>query len=714
MLSKAIIRPSRRLLSTAAKATPGASPIIAPPPSGSYFGIPDFDPSHPHSQRSPPRFSPFSTLYELGQVATSDYSTRPRYGAVESGALTFGLTGTPDESGRLWATFEDCDDMVTRARGALVNLGVTPGDRVAIISRNHLAWPAVAHAAWSLGAVLVPMYEQQLAKDWHYIIKDSGAKVVVASRGVIYDEVKPWTSSIDGLKHVVCFDDSFDHTGGTLDSFVAMMNADSASSAPPAIPPTKDDMGVLMYTSGTTGNPKGVMLSHENICSNTRALLDFGSPEAADAIGGTLSRGDDVSLAFLPWAHIYGQTLEMHCGHAAGFASAIVEDTANVAVDLPLVRPTLLFSVPTLYKRIYDGLNAKIPTESPIKQKLIRAALASGVKKAEAEAKQESLGAFANFKHNMLDKIVLSKIRDRFGGRLRASFSGGASLAPEVMDFVNALGIPVNNGYGLTETSPVCASGFLGEPHKQVKGGCGVPLPGTRCSIRSIDDGSEVPDGTEGELWVAGNHIMQGYWNNEEATDEVIREEDGIRWFRTGDLATKAAGDPYGNVSITGRHKEQYKLENGKYVAPAPLEETLCLNPFVTQAILHGDNEVFNVALIVPDVEQVRKWADEAKTPEAEAAKSAVAGAATEAEICELPAVKDLLLIETKKALAGIKKYEIPKNVAVVEAFTAERGMLTPKLSIKRPIVVKHYADTIEGLYGRGPLASKLGLVEKE
>lgn len=168
-----------------------------------------------------------------------------------------------------------------------------------------------------------------------------------------------------------------------------MMNADGAASAPSAIPPMKDDMGVLMYTSGTTGNPKGVMLSHENICSNTRALLDFGSPEAAEVIGGTLSRGDDVSLAFLPWAHIYGQTLEMHCGHAAGFASAIVEDTANVAVDLPLVRPTLLFSVPTLYKRIYDGLNAKIPTESPIKQKLIRAALASGVKKAEAEAKQE-------------------------------------------------------------------------------------------------------------------------------------------------------------------------------------------------------------------------------------------------------------------------------------------------------------------------------------
>ena len=167
-------------------------------------------------------------------------------------------------------------------------------------------------------------------------------------------------------------------------------------------------------------------------------------------------------------------------------------------------------------------------------------------------------------------------------------------------------------------------------------------------------------------------------------------------------------------MSITGRLKEQYKLENGKYVAPAPLEETLCLNSFVTQAILYGDNEVFNVALIVPDIEQVRKWADEAKSPEAEAAKAAVAGAETEVQICELPAVKDLLLVETKKALAGIKKYEIPKNVAVVEAFTAERGMLTPKLSIKRPIVVKHYAETIEGLYGRGGLGGKHGLVDKE
>jgi len=704
---RTVPRASRRALSAMAERV-APSAYTSPPPDGTYFGIPDFDPQNPASQRSPARFSPFETLYELNKVAVSDFKDRRRYGALESGARTFGLEGEADESGRIWASFSDCDSMITRARGALVNLGVGPGDRVAIISRNHLAWPTVAHAAWSLGAVLVPMYEQQQAKDWHYIIKDSGAKAVICSRESIYEQVKPWTTSVDSLENVQCFDDSFDHL--LSDSFVKSMNADSASAAPDAIPPHKDEMGVLMYTSGTTGNPKGVMLSHENICSNTRALLDFGSEEAAEAIGGSLSIGDDVSLAFLPWAHIYGQTLEMHCGHAAGFASAIVEDTANVAVDLPLVKPSLLFSVPTLYKRIYDGLNAKIPTESPIKQKLIRAALASGVKKAEAEAKGQTLGPFAGLKHSVLDKVVLSKIRDRFGGKLRASFSGGASLAPEIVDFVNALGIPVNNGYGLTETSPVCCSGFLGEPQKQVSGGCGVPLPGTRASIRSVVDETEVPDGTEGELWVAGPHIMQGYWNNKEATDDVIRVEGDIRWFRTGDLATKAAGDPYGNLSITGRLKEQYKLENGKYVAPAPIEEALCLNPYITQVILYGDNEVYNVALIAPDVDQIRKWASEAETPEAEAAKSAVEAAKDDKDLCQVPGVRDFLLVQTKKALAHIKKYEIPRNVAVVEAFTAERGMLTPKLSIKRPIVVKHYEETIEGLYGRGPLAEELGL----
>ena len=208
----------------------------------------------------------------------------------------------------------------------------------------------------------------QLPKDWHYILKNSGSKVVITSREDIFNTVKPWISEMDNLEHAMCFDDDFDHSSD--DSWVKAIGADSAAAAPAAIPPTAADMGVLMYTSGTTGNPKGVMLSHENIASNTRGLLE-GPAES-------LSQENDVSLAFLPWAHIYGQTLEMHCGHAAGFASAIVEDTTQVAIELPLVRPTLLFSVPTLYKKIYDGLNAKIPTESPIKQKLIRAALASG------------------------------------------------------------------------------------------------------------------------------------------------------------------------------------------------------------------------------------------------------------------------------------------------------------------------------------------------
>ena len=542
------------------------------------------------------------------------------------------------------------------------------------------------------------MYEQQLPKDWHYILQNSGSKVVITSKESIFNPVKPWTTELDSLEHALCFDDDFDHT--SEDSWVKAVNADSANTAPPADPPTAKDMGVLMYTSGTTGNPKGVMLSHENIASNTRGLLE-GPAES-------LSQDNDVSLAFLPWAHIYGQTLEMHCGHAAGFASAIVEDTTQVAVELPLVRPTLLFSVPTLYKKIYDGLNAKIPTESPIKQKLIRAALASGVEKAEADARQETLGGLAGLKHTVLDKVVLSKIRDRFGGRLRASFSGGAALAPEVMSFVDALGIPVNNGYGLTETAPVCASAFLGEPWKNVKGGCGAPLPGTRCSIRDVNHFKEVEDGVEGELWVAGPHIMMGYWHNDEATEEVIVEEDGVRWFRTGDLATKVKGDKYQNLGITGRLKEQYKLENGKYVAPAPIEEQLCLNPFVSQVILYGDNQVHNVCLIAPDQDVVRKWAEDAETPEAKAAKQAVMDAKTEKELIAIPQIRDLLLTETQKALAGIKKYEIPKNVALVEGFTAERGMLTPKMSIKRPVVLKEYKDVIEGLYGRGPMKEEL------
>ena len=635
----------------------------------------------------------------MGQVAVEMHGDARRYGALSTSANTFGFTGTPDASNRLWMSYRDCDDMALKARGALVNLGVKPKDRICIISRNHIAWPAIAHAAWSLGAVLVPMYEQQLPKDWHYIIKNSGAKVVVTSRSSIFEAVSPWVQEMDTLEHVLCYDDDFDHSSDA--SWVKAVGSDSPAAAPDAEPPSKGDMGVLMYTSGTTGNPKGVMLSHENICSNTRALLDF--PDFP------LGCGDDVSLAFLPWAHIYGQVVEMHCGHVGGFASAIVEDTAQVAAELPLVRPTILFSVPTLYNKIYDGLQARIPTESPIRQKLIRAALASGAANAQANADGTTLGFFAGLKFSALDKVVLSKIRDRFGGRLRAAFSGGAALAPEVMEFVDSLGIPINNGYGLTETSPVCASMYLGQPEKNYRGGIGAPLAGTRCSIRSVDGGEEVPDGVEGELWVSGPHVMMGYWYNKEATEEVFVQEGSTRWFKTGDLATKVAGDPHENLLITGRLKEQYKLENGKYVAPAPLEQLLLLNPFIQQAVLYGDNEVHNVALVVPDFAAIRKWAQDAESAEADAAKAAVEAAETDAQVCGVPQVRDLLLTETTRALAGIKKYEIPKNVAVVEPFTAERGMLTPKMSIKRAVVFKEYKDTIEGLYGRGPYAASLG-----
>lgn len=350
--------------------------------------------------------------------------------------------------------------------------------------------------------------------------------------------------------------------------------------------------------------------------------------------------------------------------------------------DLQLVKPTNLFSVPTLYKKVYDGVHNLIETAPPLRKKLMKNALAMGEAKAAIDKKlRQPFGPLERIKFVTYDRLVLSKIRDRFGGNLLRGFSGGAACPVEVIGFMDSIGIPICEGYGLTETSPIIT---LNVPEKRTIGSVGRPLGGVTVYI--VDKyGNEVNPGEEGEICCVGPNVMKGYYNNQQATDEVISiAPDGkSRMFHTGDMGKK---DDLGWVSVTGRIKEQYKLENGKYVVPAPIESAIGMSRFINQVVVCGANRPHNVALLVPEWATIRK-------------ELGIEEDVTDDELATEMAVKELVDNEIVQNCSKLKKFEVPKEWAFVAPFTAANNMLTPKMSIRRHKVMDVYEDLISWMY---------------
>jgi long-chain acyl-CoA synthetase len=441
---------------------------------------------------------------------------------------------------------------INKCRTVLKDLGVQEYSKVAIISNNRWEWAAIAAAAYSLNANLVPMYEAQLAADWTYIINDSGATVLFTANDEILKQVRREVQpNTPNLKAVLSLDA---HEGQAHAFKTSMASAEADTDGKLIIRPSKDDLANLIYTSGTTGKPKGVELTHLNFTSNLKAAARSMVVDPHDFI-----RHDDVSLAFLPWAHSYGQTCELWMAIAHGAAMGVSRGIPAILEDLQLVRPTVLFSVPTLYKKIFDGVHNMVQTSSPLKQKLMTRALHLGHEHSQAGmGHRPPLGMFENMQYKMLDSIILKKIRDRFGGRLRHGFVAGAATPAAVIQFMDSIGIPVCEGYGLTETSPIIT---INTPEQRQVGSVGRPIGDVIVYIVD-EEGNEVPRGTEGEICCTGPNVMVGYYKNDAATAEVISiAPDGkSRMFHTGDLGRQGED---GFVRVTGRLKEQYKLENG-------------------------------------------------------------------------------------------------------------------------------------------------------
>ncbi len=590
----------------------------------------------------------YRSLVELYESSVSRFADNPLFGTGHAGGWT-------------WITYHDFGEQVDFARAGLAGLGLQRGDRVAVISDNRIEWAVGAYATYGLGAAWVPMYEAQLSKEWEYIIGDSGAKIAIVADDGIRAQLEDHHDMLPALEHVIVINGE---AGGESITWAELL-ARGAEAPVATVHPTSEDLAGLIYTSGTTGKPKGVMLSHGNITSNVNVFPDL------FPVG-----SDDRTASFLPWAHSFGQTVELHFVIGAG-ASAGLTSARTLMDDLPEIRPTILVSVPAVYNRVYDGLQKMMAAKGGITKTIFDRALANEKKRAELAA-QGRTTRWVELQHGLYDKLVFSKVREGFGGRLKYSMTGGAAINVEVAEFISALGMVVYEGYGLTETSPVSS---VNTPDNRRIGSVGKEVPGVRIEI----DTDVTGDSVIGEIVIHGPNVMMGYYNLPEENEKVLTADHG---FRSGDLGYK---DDDGFIFIRGRIKEQYKLENGKYVVPSPIEEQLQLSGYITNIMVYGEQRPFNVAVIVPDMEALTKWAE--KHGLGDLSEDALLGSKE---------VSDLYQREIDRLSGEIKGYEkVRAFVLEDEEFAPENGLLTPSLKIKRRAVMEKYGEDIETLYAK-------------
>jgi len=556
-----------------------------------------------------------------------------------------------------WLTYGDIRNKVDNFRGGLASLNIKKDDAVAIIANNRVEWAVAAFATYGLGARFVPMYENEILKIWEYISKDVNIKFLLVSNRDIYERIKHFKEEINSLEYIYIIED---------DGEQSMKHLEELGKKNPvaSVKPKFDEIAGLIYTSGTTGDPKGVLLTHGNFVSNSRAGYHRYH----------MLNETSRSLSILPWAHSYGQVAELYNWLFFGGSIGFMESVDTLANDLIKVQPTFLIAVPRVFNKIYDGINATMNETGGVKKKLFDMAVSAAKKNRELNGKIDFL---TKLKLKIGDKLVFSKIRAKFGGKLVASITASAKMNLEISYFFTDIGLPVYDCYGLSETSPAIS---MNSPEKNRPGSIGTALEfiDVRIDRSMIDDESE-----DGEIQVNGPNLMVGYHNKPEATKAVFTD-DG--WLKTGDRGTI---DEDGYIFITGRLKEQFKLENGKYVFPAALEEDIRLLPYVENAMIYGDGKPYNVCIIVPNCEVLKK------TAEALQMKTSVD------KIIHLPIVQEFISMEIKKNLEGnYGHYEIPKKfIFINEDFTLENGMLTQTLKLKRRIVIEKYKNQIEELY---------------
>jgi len=562
------------------------------------------------------------------------------------------------ESGQYdWLTRRQIAVRVDNLRGALAKLGLSKGDKVGIIINNCVEWFVCEQAVHGLGGVFVPMYLQELPKIWKYIISDAAIKFLFVRDESVYEKVKDFPREIGTLKSI------FTVYGDGENSLSALEEMGKQNPAP-SIKPHWSDLAHIIFTSGTTGDPKGVMLSHGNATWAARSSIDtFELNETSQVI------------SILPWAHVYGQNCDLHNYLYCGGGIAFVESLEKFMQNVQESKPTAINAVPRIITRIYDAIMQTVSAD-PVKKQFFDAALAEAAKNRDLPEKTKEFKDY--------DQLVFSKVRAIFGGNLKFIVSASALLKPEIALFFRDIGQPTYDCYGMTETSAGITLNCTEFGNKL--GTVGRPIKHTNVVI----DKSRVEEGSlDGEICVYGPQVMMGYYNKPKINEEVMMPDqwNGFAGIRTGD---RGWFDEEGFLHITGRFKDEYKLANGKYVHPESIENEMKLLPSVANTIIYGEGKEFNVAVVVPDFAALK--AD----PETQAwVKDAPEETLQSAELTDHLSKK--IIEYLRKSFGG---YEVPqKFLFVAEDFTVANGMLTQTMKLKRSNVLKQYREPLLALY---------------
>jgi long-chain acyl-CoA synthetase len=569
------------------------------------------------------------------------------------------------KSGERWVPISS-DEMLQRVHSIAAGLhaiGVKPGDRVALLSESRVEWTLTDAGSIFAGTIDVPIYPTLTPPQVRYILNDSGACVLFLENRAKFDELKEALGECPEVKHVIFFepDGVTSDDGLTLtqleDKGRELEQREPDTIARSSAQTRPNELATIIYTSGTTGEPKGVMLTHSNLVSN---LIDS---------SGHLEFGErDIALSVLPLSHVFERQamyMYLHRGMAVYFA----ESLQTIGPNLREVHPTVLVGVPRIFEKIYARIRERAAEAGKLSAALLAWSVNVGREYAKHQLARRPVPASLKLKHSIATKLVFSKWKAAFGGKIRLLVSGGAALPEDLACIYIGAGIPIVQGYGLTETSPVITTSQIEDNRV---GTVGKAIPNV--DIRIAEDG---------EIEVRGPNVMRGYYNKPEETSKVFTS-DG--WFKTGDIGTL---DADGFLRITDRKKELFKTSGGKYISPQPIEQAIKGSRFVNQVVLIGAERKFPAALVVPVWEQLESYC-----------KLKGIEVKSRSELCRHPRIIDLIQRQIDALTPNLAKYERIKKVALLEnEFTQEGGELTPTLKVKRRVIDQKYRDVIEKIY---------------
>ncbi|GHH34615.1 AMP-dependent synthetase/ligase [Streptomyces candidus] len=542
---------------------------------------------------------------------------------------------------------------VRAAAKGLIAAGVEPGDRIGLVSRTRYEWVLLDFAIWSAGAVTVPVYETSSAEQVQWILGDSGAKFCLVESEAHRESVASVQGALPDLKGVWQIDadavGQLNASGAEISDELLDARMSSANA---------DDPATIVYTSGTTGRPKGCVLTHRSFFAECGNVVERLKP--------LFRTGECSVLLFLPAAHVFGRLVEV-ASVMAPIKLGCVPDIKNLTDELASFKPTLILGVPRVFEKVYNSARAKAQADG--KGKIFDKAADTAIAYSRAQGTPEGPALGLRLKHKVFDKLVFGKLRAVLGGRCEFAISGGAPLGERLGHFFSGIGFTVLEGYGLTES---CAATAFNPYDRPKVGTVGQPLPGS--VVRIADDG---------EVLLHGEHIFTEYWNNPSATAEALT--DG--WFHTGDIGTL---DEDGYLAITGRKKEIIVTAGGKNVAPAVIEDRIRAHALVAECMVVGDGRPFVGALVTIDEEFLGRWADEHGKP----------ADSTAVTLRDDPDLLATVQRAVDDGNAAVSKAESVRKFRILPAqFTEEAGHITPSLKLKRNVVAKEFADEIEALY---------------